>query len=132
MWSIGHGLPYVFNVDEQRHFVSPAIAMFGGSFDPHYFRNPPALTYLLHVVFRVRFTPGSPLSTANDVRDNFAIDPTSAFLLARVVVAILGTAAVGLVYVVGKRVFDKSCRADRRRAARDGLPAGLLFEAGAQ
>ena len=32
--------------------------MFGGSLNPRYFENPPALTYLLYVVFRLRFHCG--------------------------------------------------------------------------
>ena len=41
-----HGLPYVYNADENAHFVPRAIGMFGHGFNPHYFVNPPAYTYL--------------------------------------------------------------------------------------
>ena len=55
LWGIGQGLPYVYNIDESDHFVPRAIAMFGHSLDPHYFENPPAFTYLLHLLFAVWF-----------------------------------------------------------------------------
>ena len=42
--------------------------MFRGSLDPGYYENPPALTYLLYVVFQVRFIGG-------DLRETFAGRP---------------------------------------------------------
>src|SRR5438067_8252405 len=50
-----HGLPFVYNADENNHFVPRAIGMFGHSLNPNYFVNPPAFTYLLHAVFAVRW-----------------------------------------------------------------------------
>src|SRR6185312_15933108 len=47
------GLPYVYNADENSHFVPRAIGMFGHSPNPDYFINPPAYTYLLHVLYAV-------------------------------------------------------------------------------
>jgi hypothetical protein len=35
--------------------------MFGGSLNPRYFENPPALTYLLFLVFKLRFGFGRDL-----------------------------------------------------------------------
>ena len=46
------GLPYVYNADENSHFVPRAIGMFGHSLNPEYFINPPAFTYFIHA--RVR------------------------------------------------------------------------------
>ena len=50
LWSINHGLPYGYNLDERAHFVPHAVAMTGGDLNPGYFINPPALTYLLRGV----------------------------------------------------------------------------------
>src|SRR5215470_6916891 len=49
------GLPYVYNADENSHFVPRAIGMFGHSLNPDYFVNPPAYTYLLHVIYLIRW-----------------------------------------------------------------------------
>ncbi|MFL5841025.1 MAG: ArnT family glycosyltransferase [Thermoleophilaceae bacterium] len=100
VWSIRYGLPWVYNRDEEMHFVPVAVRMFGGSFNPHYFENPPALTYLLYAVFRLRFHSGG-------FRHAFAGDPTAAYETARAVVALIGTASVGLVYWAGARWFDR-------------------------
>jgi 4-amino-4-deoxy-L-arabinose transferase-like glycosyltransferase len=100
LWSIRYGLPWVYNRDEEFHFVPVAVHMFGGSFNPHYFENPPALTYLLYAVFRVRFHSGG-------FRHVFAANPTAAYETARVVVALIGTASVGFVYWAGRRWFDR-------------------------
>jgi hypothetical protein len=103
VWGADHGLPYAYNADENAHFVPKAIGLFGHSWNPHYFVNPPAYTYLLHIVFAVWFGGRAGVS------DTFARDPTEVFLVARVVAAACGTLAVWLLYLAGARLF-----ADRR------------------
>ena len=83
LWGIHHGLPYAFNVDEGAHFVPRAIGMFGHSLNPQYFVNPPAFTYLLHVVFAVWFGGRGGVSHA------YAVHPTEVFVVARVTAAAL-------------------------------------------
>lgn len=116
LWSIRHGLPFVYNADEELHFVPIAIGMFGGSFDPGYFENPPALTYLLYAVFKLRFLAGFPFG-GTGLRRAFADDPTAVYVTARLVVALLGTLAAGLVSWAGRRFYDR----------RVGLVAGALI-----
>jgi hypothetical protein len=111
LWGIGHGLPYVFNADENAHFVPRAIGMFGHSLNPDYFINPPAYTYLLHVAFWARW------GGREAIGDAFATDPGGAFGLARVLSAMLGAAAVGFLALAGRRLFD----------LRVGLVAGGLL-----
>ena len=65
------GLPYVYNADENAHFVPRAIGMFGHGWNPDYFINPPAFTYVLHVLFAMRWGT-DPAS----VGGAFAADPT--------------------------------------------------------
>ncbi len=97
------GLPYIYNIDEAGHFVPKAVQMFarGHGLNPGYFVNPPALTYVLHIVFAVWFGSGGAVLRA------YAIHPDHVFLLARVVVAALGTAAVWLLYLFGARLFER-------------------------
>src|SRR3954449_9994945 len=96
LWSIRYGLPWVYNRDEEFHFVPVAVHMFGGSLNPHYFENPaaltyllyaapstphhsdhpPALPYLLYAVFRLRFH-------SSGFRHAFAANPTAAYETAR-------------------------------------------------
>jgi hypothetical protein len=105
LWGVRSGLPYVYNVDEAAHFVPKAVAMSWSSLDPHYFVNPPALTYLLHAVFAVWFGGSHGVTAA------FANHRSEVFLLARVVVAVLGALAVWVLYLLGARLFN-----DRRIA----------------
>jgi hypothetical protein len=111
LWGIDHGLPYVYNADENAHFVPRAIGMFGHSLNPDYFINPPAYTYLLHVAFWARW------GAREAIGDAFAADPGSAFTIARVLSAVLGAAAVGFLAWAGRRLWD----------LRVGLVAGALL-----
>ncbi len=96
-WSIRHGLPFVYNIDEEQHFVSKAARFFGGGdLDPGYFENPPGLTYLLWVAFAVRYA-------GDNVRSLFHNDPGAVYLTGREVVAVLGTAVVAATYALGSR-----------------------------
>lgn len=106
LWTVGHGLPFVYDRDEEYHFVPVAIRMFGGNYDPGYFQNPSAFTYLLHAVFRVRFTTGFPFG-ATHLRQEYAVDPGPAVLTARVVVVLIATFSVWLIAIAGRRLFDR-------------------------
>jgi hypothetical protein len=101
IWGIKQGLPYAYNADENAHFVPKAIGLFGHGWNPHYFVNPPAYTYLLHLLFAVYYGGGSGVSHA------YATNQTEVFVIARVAAAVLGTVAVGLLYLVGARLFDR-------------------------
>jgi Dolichyl-phosphate-mannose-protein mannosyltransferase len=101
IWGIKHGLPYAYNADENAHFVPKAIALFGHGWNPHYFVNPPAYTYALHLAFDVWFGGRAGVS------HTYATNQTEVFVVARVVAALLGTLAVGLLYLVGARMFDR-------------------------
>jgi hypothetical protein len=101
LWGIKQGLPYAFNTDENNHFVRQAIAFSNHDLNPHYFSNPPAFTYLLHIVFAVWFGGRAALSRA------FATDPTTVFVVGRATAAVLGMLSVWLLYVTGKRLIDR-------------------------
>src|SRR3954453_21045101 len=72
------GLPYVYNADENSHFVPRAIGRFGHTPTPGHFINPPAVTYVAYALFTVRW--GTDPATIGNA---FASDPTTAFALAR-------------------------------------------------
>ena len=102
LWGIKQGLPYSYNSDEATHFVPRAIAFFSHDYNPQYFLNPPAYSYLLHFVFELWF--GGP----DAVRRAYVANPTEVFVVARVVAAVLGTVAVWLTYLAGERLFNKT------------------------
>ena len=96
LWSLKHGLPFVYNTDEEQHFVPRALTMIGGGLDPHYFENPPGLTYLLWAAFAVRYA-------GENIRSLFHDDPGVVYLTGREVVAVLGTAVVAATYPLAAR-----------------------------
>lgn len=101
VWGIKQGLPYSYNSDEAAHFVPPAISFFSHNLNPHYFLNPPAYSYLLHIVFELWFGSGDAVART------YSTDPTTVFLVARLVAAVLGTVAVGVTYLAGARLFHR-------------------------
>ena len=69
-WGADHGLPYAYNADENAHFVPRAIGLYGHEWNPDYFVNPPAYTYVLHVVFtRLVRRPRGRLAAVRDRPD---------------------------------------------------------------
>ena len=102
LWGVKQGLPYSYNSDEATHFVPRAIAFFGHDYNPQYFLNPPAYSYLLHLVFELWF------GSADAARRAYVSHPTEVFVVARVVAAVLGTVAVWLTYLAGERLFNKT------------------------
>jgi 4-amino-4-deoxy-L-arabinose transferase-like glycosyltransferase len=102
LWGIEQGLPYAYNADEADHFVPRAIAMFGHSLNPHYFANPPAFTYVLHYLFAIAYGGG------HGARDALAFHPAEVYALARVAAALLGVAALWLLYLTGARLFGRA------------------------
>jgi len=101
LWGIKQGLPYIYNVDEESHFVPKAITFFGHDLNPYYFLNPPAYSYLLNLVFELWFGSRDAVTRA------YTSNPTEVFVVARVVASTLGTVAVWLTFLTGKRLFGK-------------------------
>ena len=105
LWGIRQGLPFAYNTDENSHFVPKAIGMFGHTLEPGganpYFANPPAFTYLLHLLFAVWFGGRAGVSHA------YALHPQDVYVVARVTTAVLGTISVWLLYLAGARLFDR-------------------------
>jgi len=102
LWSIEHGLPAVFNPDEASHFVPRAVRLHQtGGFDPGYFLNPPLITYVFALAYAVWFG-GSDGVTAIAVSD-----PATLYLVARVVVAVIGAVGAIVVYMVGRVLIDR-------------------------
>jgi hypothetical protein len=102
VWGVGQGLPYAYNADENAHFVPGAIGLFGHGYNPHYFVNPPAYTYVLHAVFGLWF------GGRDGVSRTFATDPTQVWIAARLTAGFFSTVAVGLLYLAGARLFGRA------------------------
>lgn len=101
VWGLKHGLPYAYNVDEQAHFLPRAIGMFGHGGNPDYFVNPPAFTYLVHVVISLWF------GGRDGVYQAFIDDPVAVWTLARLTAALTGVLGVWLLWRAGIRLLGR-------------------------
>jgi 4-amino-4-deoxy-L-arabinose transferase-like glycosyltransferase len=101
IWGVDHGLPYAYNADENAHFVTRAIGIFGHDWNPNYYVNPPAYTYLVHLVLGLAYGGRAGVSNA------FATDPTNIWVLSRMLAGATGTIAIWLLYLAGSRLVDR-------------------------
>ncbi len=97
---IRHGLPHAYNADEELHYVPQATRAADGDWYSGYFENPSGFTDLVAVLFRAVFW-------GRDVSLLLVDDPTAVFIVARLVVALLGTATVAAVFLAGRAFFDR-------------------------
>jgi Dolichyl-phosphate-mannose-protein mannosyltransferase len=116
LWGIRSGLPFVYNADENNHFVPRAIGMFGHGLNPNYFVNPPAFTYVVHFLLGLRWG-----FSREAIGNAYAVDPTAAFVIGRAASATIGALAALLTAVAGARLID------RRTGAVAGALAAVAF-----
>src|SRR5205823_2004519 len=116
----GYGLPYVYNVDEGSHFTARAVAMLGGDWDPHYFQNPSAFTYLATIALRLRFGHGNPFGSFGHLIHLYGTDPTAIYRTTRTVPALLCTVGVVAAFWAGSRSgrWWRRARASPRSSSR--------------
>jgi 4-amino-4-deoxy-L-arabinose transferase-like glycosyltransferase len=101
----GYGLPYVYNYDEATHFTSRAVNMFGGNFDPRYYQNPSGFTYLVYAALRLVYATLPFNLEFGTISQQFRIDPTPIWELARTVAALLAMAGVVATFFVARRFW---------------------------
>jgi hypothetical protein len=101
----GYGLPFVYNYDEAEHFTNRAIGMFGGDFDPGYYQNPTAFTYLVYVAVRLIYGILPFHLPFGTISKQFAADPTPIWLVARTLTALLAMAGVVATFWVARRFW---------------------------
>ena len=75
--------------------------MYDHEWNPDYFVNPPAFTYVLNLVFTVWFGGRSGVSEV------LAGDPSEVWVVARTTSAVMGTLAVWFLYLAGSRLVDR-------------------------
>jgi dolichyl-phosphate-mannose-protein mannosyltransferase len=119
VWHNGYGLPFVWGIDEGTHFTSRSVQMFREGFDPSYYQNPSAYTYLVYALLRVMY---GPLGSVFDLRfgnvsDQFNKDPTQIWIAARSLAAVLCMAGVAGTYVAARRIWG----------TREGLVAAAVL-----
>jgi len=119
---IGKGLPYIHNFDEP-FIASTALEMLrNGDFNPHWFFYPGFMMYSCFVVdiFHYLYLVGQSADSINYINDlndivinkdtgwNWTISHPSFYLWNRGLVAIFGSIAVYLTFLIGKEVSQKN------------------------
>ncbi len=106
---VNFGLPYLYHADEPV-VVNHALAFGSGDFNPHFFRIPPLVSYLLFIVFGMYFLAGKIMGIFHEVSDFeqlFYSDPSSFYFLARIIFGVIaGTATVYFLYRLIAKNFD--------------------------
>src|SRR3954462_14613185 len=101
-----YGLPYVYNVDEGSHFTARAVGMLGGDWNPGYFQNPSAFTYLANFALRLRFGHGNPFGSFGSGIEDYKNDPTTIYPHTRPPAAVLCMLGVVAVFWAARRLWD--------------------------
>ena len=119
--NIGFGLPSLYDPDEPLFMVKAAGLLADHTMNPHWFGHPGTTTIYLTAIVEATVFAGGVItgryaSLADFVNSAYA-DPTIIFVSARIAMALLGTACVGLTYLLGKRLFGATV----------GLIAALLL-----
>lgn len=108
--AVNFGLPHLYHADEPI-VVNHALAYGTWDFNPHFFKIPPLVSYLLLICYGVYFVLGRVLGIFKSLQDFeylFYGDPTSFYLIARFVFGvILGTFTIYLLYRLVLKFFDR-------------------------
>jgi hypothetical protein len=107
LWGIDFGLPNIYSRPDETTLVHRALAIGAGDFNPHFFNYPSLQFYWLAALYGVYFAVGYATGLFSGLADFemlFFSDPSSFFLLGRLLTALLGTASIAVVYLIGKHV----------------------------
>jgi len=109
LWGISFGLPDIEHGDESE-VVNHAVRFGSGDFNPHRFQYGSLFQYLLFFFYGIYFLLCRAVGSVASVHQfavNFVADPTAFYLIARGLSAVLGTATVALVYLMGKTLRNR-------------------------
>lgn len=120
LWSINWGMPFALHADEDNYLPGAVGMLMKGDWNPHYFHNPPLLTYLIALELMLYLGIGKLvglLQSAADIGHQLLVAPDPLYALARGNSALLGTATVLLTYLAARRLLG----------TRTALLSGLLL-----
>jgi hypothetical protein len=109
--SVSFGLPFLYHADEPI-IVNHALAFGAGDLNPHFFKIPPLISYLLFFCYGVYFLLGrifGYFQTIQSFEYLFYTNPSSFYLIARIVFGgLAGTASVAMLYQTVRKNFDET------------------------
>lgn len=116
IWGIDYGLPY-FLIDDERTLVYTSLKMaelktliptlHSEEFKIAFYAPLMSYIYLLFSLpfILIKYLLG-PFSNFSELANYFALNPASLWLIARIINALMGTAAVYLIYLIGKKAVN--------------------------
>ena len=110
IWGISFGLPLRESRPDETIVVTQSLGFFSGDLNPHSFSYGSFYKYVLFILYIFYFLIGKvtgKYSEVSDLFNEFASDPTSFYLIARCVSALLGTATCFVLYKLTERLFDR-------------------------
>jgi len=103
LWHLDQNLPLVYNIDENARFVPDAATFLTERLGFRELVNPPGMMGVLSLIYHVWFGVQG-LSPAEGLVEH----PTQAFLIGRLLAALMGIAAVPLLYLAGRRLVGRT------------------------
>ena len=108
---VDFGLPFLYHNDEPI-IVNYALAYGSGDLNPHFFKIPPFLSYILFFLYGVYYLIGHLVGSFGGVEDFgylFLNDPTSFYLIGRFAAGVIpGTISIYLIYRLGRSMFSRT------------------------
>ncbi len=108
-FGVSFGLPYLYHTDEPI-VVNHALAYASGDLNPHFFKIPPLISYLLFIVYGVYYVIGKFCGVFGGVEDFsrlFLTNPTTFYLIARIFFGVIaGTLSVYALYRLVQKYFS--------------------------
>lgn len=106
---IDFGLPFPLHNDEPV-IVNYALAYGRGDLNPHFFKVPPLLSYILFFFYGLYFIIGKLSGLFQGVSDfgyRYLTDPTAFYLIGRIIAgAFFGTFSIGLIYRLSRKIYN--------------------------
>jgi 4-amino-4-deoxy-L-arabinose transferase-like glycosyltransferase len=93
-----------YHGDEGYNYVIPAVTYFSGDLNPHRFDNPTLLSYMFNALYRVWYSAGG-FDSPEVFIAQLQRTPEPFYVMARVLVALLGALTVPLVWATARRVY---------------------------
>ena len=106
IWGIDFGLPNTVVRPDETTLVHRALAMGSGDLNPHFFRYPSLHFYVLALVYGLYYLAGNVTGRFDGIADfqyEYFTDPSTIFIIGRLLTAAMGTATVALVYTMATR-----------------------------
>jgi len=110
LWGIGFGLPQRYHIDEPPHVLAALRIATGDLHITYPYNSPNLFQFMLVGLYGLWYGIGRIAGTFSSPADVVALyqrDPTGFYLLARGLVALLGTVTVAQLYFLGRRLSGR-------------------------